>query len=93
MGTIKNFFTKYSNIFYGILSAVLIVSWVIFSGYQYIFILKQSHTMIITLLHLYVVFMPSFGIFYFLGEYRIYKYCCIIEYNDVSILDESFLKK
>lgn len=84
---------EYINIFYSILAAILITSWITFSGYQYIFILEQQKTLFSTLMGLYVIFTPAFGIYYFLGEYRIYRYAYIIEYNDTSILDESFLKK
>ncbi len=93
METTKNFFTRYSNIFYSILSAILIVSWAIFSSYIYIFVLDLPKTLILNGAHLYLTLLPCFAIYYFLGEYRIYKYWCIIKYNDVSILDELFLKK
>lgn len=84
---------KYINIFYSILAAILIVSWITFSSYQYMFILRQPNTLIFNIIHAYVMFVPAFGIYYFLGEYRIYKNLCVLYIEETNILDEFLLKK
>ena len=87
------FCIKYSNVFYSILSACLIVSWIIFSSYSYFFILERDNTLIRDVLQLYVTLMPSFGIYYFLGENRIYRGVYNLGFEESLILDDFLLKR
>lgn len=95
METIKNFFIKYGNVFYAIVSAILIVSWFAFSSYLYMFVLQLPNTLIFNGAQLYLTLLPSFAIYYFFGEYRIYKYHGIypMDFEESSILDDFLLKK
>lgn len=92
MKAIKIFWIRYNNIFYSILSAVLIVSWIIFSTYSYFFIFEQKNTLIWDVLQIYVTVVPSSAIYYFLGEYRIYHRMYNLGFEESPILDDFLLK-
>lgn len=92
MKAIKIFWIRYNNIFYSILSAVLIVSWIIFSTYSYFFIFERKDTFVWDILQIYVILVPSSGIYYFLGEYRIYRKVYNLGFEESSILDDFLLK-
>lgn len=92
MKIVKKFLIKHSNILYSILSAVLIVCWVIFSTHDYLVSVRTTN-LVVNALQIYVAVVPSFGIYYFFGEYRIYKGVYPISFENSPILDDFLLKQ